>query len=302
MSRPIKDGIDYFSFDTDFFADDKIRLLRGEFGAKGILIYLYVLCDIYRGNGYYSTWDEDRCLLVSLGAACGVTPEFTSQVIKGCVRRSLFNDKLFNVSGVLTSAGIQRRYVKACSARDEIRIKREYWLLNENDKKDVPAGALNKITFVDENLQNNGVNSRKNEVNLQKNPESKVKESKGKKRESLQRGAGAAQTQQKGKSAAKSQRADDGCLPVPSLDEVKEFYRIEGLRGNPERFFHLYDARDWRDDQGNRVRNWKALARYWSAGEREQKPTPATVQPKSEPTYDLDSWEQLMQDYVPVKE
>ena len=35
MARPIKDGVDYFPLDTDFFQDDKVRLIKGEFGAKG---------------------------------------------------------------------------------------------------------------------------------------------------------------------------------------------------------------------------------------------------------------------------
>ena len=33
MARPIKKGLEYLPMDTDFFADKKIRLLRGEFGA-----------------------------------------------------------------------------------------------------------------------------------------------------------------------------------------------------------------------------------------------------------------------------
>lgn len=32
MARPLKDGVDYFPKDTDFYADDKVRLLRAEFG------------------------------------------------------------------------------------------------------------------------------------------------------------------------------------------------------------------------------------------------------------------------------
>ena len=35
MARPAKKGLEYFPMDTDFFADKKIRLLRGEFGAAG---------------------------------------------------------------------------------------------------------------------------------------------------------------------------------------------------------------------------------------------------------------------------
>ena len=178
MARPTRDGIDYFSFDTDFFADDKIKLIRGEFGAKGLLILIYLFCEIYRGEGYYKAWDEDSCMLVSDGASCGCTPEFTSQVVQRCVKRSLFDDKLFNVHRILTSPGIQRRYLRACAARDEIRIRQEYWLLDVNNKKDVPAATLKKITFVSESSEKTPVTLKKTPVSSKINPQSKVKESK----------------------------------------------------------------------------------------------------------------------------
>ena len=34
MARPFKAGADYFPMDTDFFQDRKIKLVRGNFGAK----------------------------------------------------------------------------------------------------------------------------------------------------------------------------------------------------------------------------------------------------------------------------
>ena len=40
MARPRKDGIDYFPFDTDFFSDKKIRILKSRFGADAILVYI----------------------------------------------------------------------------------------------------------------------------------------------------------------------------------------------------------------------------------------------------------------------
>ena len=53
MARPLKDGVDYFPKDTGFYEDDKIRLLRVEFGAKGMYLLDYLLCDLYGKNGYY---------------------------------------------------------------------------------------------------------------------------------------------------------------------------------------------------------------------------------------------------------
>lgn len=180
LARPLKDGIDYFPFDVGFLQDKKIRLIKGEFGAKGVLVVMQILCSIYKENGYFITCDEDDCLLMADAVGCGVDSNFIEQVIHGCVRRSLFDDKLFNMFGVLTSRGIQRRYLRALSTRDNIYIYEEYWLLDVNNKEDVPASILKKITFKNVSLQRNSVNSQRNGVNLQNKPlkKSRVKKSK----------------------------------------------------------------------------------------------------------------------------
>ena len=52
MARPIKKGLEYFPMDTDFFADKKIRLLRGEFGAAGLLVLLADVSRVTHGFGH----------------------------------------------------------------------------------------------------------------------------------------------------------------------------------------------------------------------------------------------------------
>lgn len=179
MARPIKDGVDYFPKDTDFYSDDKVRLLKAEFGAKGMFLLDYLLCELYRKNGYFLKWDDDVCLLVSEGAGCGCTPDFVREFVAGCVRRSFFDERVFNVFGVLTSQGIQRRYIRMIgNSRDEIRFISEYWLLDLNDKKDVPAGYRNKIVFLSLKSTENSVKSKENPVNNTGNAENKVEENK----------------------------------------------------------------------------------------------------------------------------
>jgi len=147
LARPPKDGKDYFPKDTGFYADDKVRLLRAEFGAKGMYLLDYLLCDLYGRNGYYSKWDKSRCLLVSDGASCGCSPDFVAEFITGCLRCSFFDEGVFNAFGVLTSPGIQRRYIRMFDSRDEIYMIREYWLLDNENRKDVPASIARKIAF-----------------------------------------------------------------------------------------------------------------------------------------------------------
>ena len=146
MARPLKDGANYFPKDIDFYTDDKVRLLRAEFGAKGMYMLDYLLCEIYK-SGYYIQWDDDKCALVSDGAGCGCTPEFVGEFVNGCIRRSFFNKGVFDMFGVLTSAGIQRRFIRMLNQRTKYTFIEEYFLLDIDDTDDVPEGILNKLTF-----------------------------------------------------------------------------------------------------------------------------------------------------------
>lgn len=182
MARPPKDGVLYFSLDVDFFSDDKVRLLKAEFGAKGITILIALLCEIYRDHGYYKVWDNDTCLLMADAVGCGVGPENITQVVQGCLRRSLFNKEVFQMFGVLTSAGIQRRFLRGVSTREQIQIFEEYWLLDLDNRKDVPASILNKLVFQSINSEKTPQNLKKTPVSLQNNSQRKGKERKGKER------------------------------------------------------------------------------------------------------------------------
>lgn len=52
MARPIKEGLDYFPLYVDIFEDEKIEAISGEFGIKGEIIVVKLLCAIYK-KGYF---------------------------------------------------------------------------------------------------------------------------------------------------------------------------------------------------------------------------------------------------------
>ena len=147
MARPQKDGVDYFPLDVDFFADKKIKLIRGQFGVKGAYIALALIASAYQTGGYYKKWDVDDSLLMSEDVAGDCSPQLITDVLYACLRRRLFDRGIFEKWGVITSAGIQRRYIRMVRGRDAIPIITEYWLLNMNDEKDVPANVLNKVAL-----------------------------------------------------------------------------------------------------------------------------------------------------------
>ena len=115
MPRPRKTGLDYFPFDCDFFDDEKIVALAGEFGIKGEIAAVKLLCAIYR-NGYFIEWN-DMLKYKMLHRMPGISAELFEQILNRLVRWGFFDASLFDSVKVLTSVGIQRRYfniVKRC--------------------------------------------------------------------------------------------------------------------------------------------------------------------------------------------
>ena len=173
MARPLKDGVDYFPKDTSFYNDDKVRLLRGEFGVMGMYVLDYLLCEIYGKNGYFLPWDSNKPILIAEAAGAKLTHNDISEVVSGCIRRSIFDKRVFDMFGVLTSAGIQRRYIRMFNGRDEISIIEEYWLLDCSSKKDVPYSILNKLAFKSLKSKENPDKSKENPDKTTGNPQSK---------------------------------------------------------------------------------------------------------------------------------
>jgi hypothetical protein len=164
MSRTIKPGLNYFPFDVDFFNDDKVELISSEFGSKGEVIAIRLLCLIYR-NGYFYKWGKDESLLFAKRVGNGVTSALVDEVVNGLVKRSFFDKGVFDRFEILTSKGIQRRYIEAKERAKNIEIIKEYTLIHEN-----VTLKHNNVTFI----------SIKGDIGTQrKRKESKEEESNG---------------------------------------------------------------------------------------------------------------------------
>lgn len=122
-------GIEYYPMNVDFFDDDKIALIEGEFGVKGSVIAIRLLCKIYR-EGYYYQWGNDECLLFARKSGANIVPTTVQEVVNGLVRRSFFDKRVFDQFGVLTSRGIQQRYFEAVKRRQKVEVRREFLLVD----------------------------------------------------------------------------------------------------------------------------------------------------------------------------
>lgn len=122
-------GIEYFPLNVDFFDDDKIALIEGEFGVKGSVIAIRLLCKIYR-EGYCYQWGRDECLLFARKSGADIAPTTVQEVVDGLVRRSFFDKGVYDQFNVLTSRGIQQRYFEAVKRRLKVEVKRELLLVD----------------------------------------------------------------------------------------------------------------------------------------------------------------------------
>lgn len=115
MARPQKDGLDYFPLDVDIFEDEKIEAIAGEFGPKGELAVIKLLCAIYK-KGYFILWD-DLTQATLLKRLPGASKEMINQIVNRLVLWGFFNEELFNSVRVLTSKNIQATYFEATKRR-----------------------------------------------------------------------------------------------------------------------------------------------------------------------------------------
>lgn len=164
MARPLKEGLDYLTLDCNM--DTKFKLVEAEYGSKGFAIVVSLWQMIVGGKGYYSEWNDEIALLFvrERRPDCGVN--LVNEVVRTCIRRGIFSKELFETYHILTSSGLQKRYLIATARRKDSGIRKEYLLLKVAPKQD--------------NETETPVNDSKNSINTDNNTQSRVKESKGK--------------------------------------------------------------------------------------------------------------------------
>lgn len=221
MARPTKQGLDYFPFDVDFFEDEKIEAISGEFGIKGELVVIRLLCAIYR-NGYYIEWN-DILKMKLLKKLSGVGVELLDLIVARLVTWGFFDKPLFNSAQVLTSKGIQSRFREATKRRSTGEI--------------TVYACINGV-IVNQNPPSDG-------VSVVNNTQSKVKESKVKR---------------EGSPSPDLTKSNLFRQPVvPELSEVQRVFKDHG--GTEEmanKFFDGYQATGW-FHKGSALRNFSSL-------------------------------------------
>jgi DNA replication protein DnaD len=160
VARPTKKGLDYFPLDVDFLSDLKVRRIIKACGKEAVHILVALLANIYRDEGYYVLWDDDLAFLVA--DEVGTKEGTVEELVKKAVQVKFFDKDIFDKYSVLTSKGIQSRYILATKERKKVELEYKYLLTNEVNRSNI------------------SINGRNNSVNQGNNQQSKEKESKEK--------------------------------------------------------------------------------------------------------------------------
>lgn len=154
MARPKKQGLDYFPLDSQFLSDIKVRKIMRAQGANAISVLISLLCNIYKDEGYYIRRDDDVSFLIA--DEVGVKEEYVNEVIDKAIQVGFFDENMYEKFHILTSNGIQKRFLEATDRRKETVFNEDFRI----------------------NVSNNKINVSNNPVNDNRSTQSKVKESK----------------------------------------------------------------------------------------------------------------------------
>lgn len=131
--RP-KRKLDYAGWSVDIFDNDtKIDKLLDAQGWIGFSVYFYLCLRAFGSDGYFYKWSYDDCASTARKMGSGIGSGTIYEVVGYCLQIGLFDKRLFDRWGVLTSKGIQRSYWTVAKSRRDRAVFKELWLLKETE-------------------------------------------------------------------------------------------------------------------------------------------------------------------------
>ena len=156
--RPTKQGIDYFTVDVEFFSNVKIRKVSRACGAQSVSILICLLCNIYKGKGYYIEWNEDLSFVIA--DTVGVTEGLVKETLSKALQVGFFDNELYEKYKILTSKRIQKQFFLATYQRKETVTNPDFLINCSNNSINC---AINSINHVD-NEQSKSKSKSKNNI------------------------------------------------------------------------------------------------------------------------------------------
>jgi hypothetical protein len=127
MARPTKTGLDYFPMDVN--TDEKFELIEAKHELVGFAIVIKLFQKIYK-EGYFLCWNEEKLLLFKKSVNVDINK--INDVINDCFTYNIFNKELYDKYKILTSSGIQKRFLSACDRRKTVDLVKNYVIVDIN--------------------------------------------------------------------------------------------------------------------------------------------------------------------------
>jgi len=277
MNTTSNNGLGCFLMDVDLFQNIKIRKLIRRQGGKAVTVYVLLLCFIYK-NGYYIGSDEDLPFIISEQTGYGEV--YIQEVINSCLSLGLFDRGVYETHNVLTSEGIQERYMKAVSLFSKRKRKAEigdYDVRIAEQRSDNGATSEQKLLPNGQKLLRKE-NEKENEKETPPFPTplfSKEKEKEKEKERCFISPASACVYAQeeiptKAISSLSTESPEVEAPPKPpravftppTVDEVREYVRMKGYAVDAERFWLFYESKGWMVGK-NKMKKWHAAVATW---------------------------------------
>ena len=126
MARPTSRGVDYFPLDVGFISDIKVKKIMMSCGPQSIAVLIYILSTIYKEEGYFMRATDDETSLIAFDTM--LTNDYIKEVIQKSCEVDFFSLNMFKKYKILTSIGVQNRYLKITERRKNNSIEQSYCL------------------------------------------------------------------------------------------------------------------------------------------------------------------------------
>lgn len=134
MARPNKFDLKYFPLDVTFFDDHKIISIEEEFGVKGGYVAIRIMSMVYSDKGYYLEWPDKFEYSVAKRVGNNCTGTLVGEIFQCCLKNGLFSKEIFEKYSVVTSRGIQKRWLEVMGQmRRKTEVNVDYWLVSSEE-------------------------------------------------------------------------------------------------------------------------------------------------------------------------
>lgn len=260
MGRHLKKGLDYFNIDC--VQEDSLNYLEAKHGISGYGVLVKLWRKIYMIEGYYCDWSEKNIYLFS--KEVGVPIDELNKIVDTCLSEGIFHREIHKDYGVLTSHGVQKRWLRIVfdAKRKDIKMRPNLIIIEK---------TTDETAFTPEETIKTPEESTQMKVNDIKVEE--IKESEG--------GHGKPAPARKVFIPPTVEEARNYFLSTVGNTKRQGCWPADRCKMEADLFFNNYQGVGWKTNKGAKLVDWKATARKWIGNENKWAGS-GTISPKKE--------------------